>query len=243
MHSNRKKTHKSWGIVLLYFFLILVGLLVLLISLYFFNQINNYKGNKTNTGGNIENQMIYKLQSQKKYDNPAGKNALNYYFGTTTPVVRVVLFSDFTCPMSQNSYHKIRQLGLKYKGRVKVIFRDHPGNEEALRLSMAANCAGEEGKFWGMHDRLFQIMNTTKEPPSNEKLKLVAGNLGIDKSKFKQCLAGQETKNEIKKDLSDAEKMNVKGTPTWFFNGYKISGDMPYDLMEQIIVSLIGNKM
>lgn len=190
---------------------------------------------------------IYNLSKEIKEKNnfiaPVGKNnydrhqrALiegnnNYSLGSTNPEITIVEFSDFACPYCKNSFPKIREIGIKYKNKVKHIFRDMPLHENSIDLAMAGRCAGEQGLFWPMHDKLFQNQETLK----TTELVSLAGQIGADTEKFKACLESKKYLNQISKDYSDGEALGVKGTPAWFINGEKIEGDIPMQTWEEII--------
>lgn len=155
-----------------------------------------------------------------------------YWLGTSTPKLTIVEFADYNCPKCRSAFPKIRELGLKYQTLVKVIFRDYPiisGTSQTA--AMAAHCAGEQGRFWPMHDKLFS--DTGKKTKDN--LKLIARQLGLDQEEFNVCLDADRYLSTIKKDVSDAQSLGVEGTPTWFFNGTKVTGDIPMDNFEELI--------
>lgn len=238
MPSNKKWYKRWWAII----FFILLGLIILILSLsglYFLKKVKTYQaGQGVSTQGNISAQVSRELKNQKKYPNPKGTNVSNYYSGTTSPEVTIVQFADFTCPYSREAYSTIRKIGLNYPEHVKIVFRDFPSDQKALNLSMAANCAGEQGFFWPMYDKLFS--NQEDISPNNiDQLTNLAQQLGADTSQFKNCLKQNKYLSEIKKDVKDGQKMNVQGTPTYFINGHKISGNVPYNLFQNTIEGLL----
>jgi len=81
----------------------------------------------------------------------------DYFLGTSTPRLTIVEFSDFACPYCRNSYTTVREIGFKYKNSVKIIFKDFPLHADSLDLAMAGRCAGEQGLFWPLHDKLFSL--------------------------------------------------------------------------------------
>lgn len=159
-----------------------------------------------------------------------------YFLGTTSPKLTIVEFADYNCPKCHSAFPKIRELGLKYKNDVKIIFRDYPLIAETSQtLAMAAHCAGEQGRFWSMHDRLFSDTNEKDK----DSLKIIAQQLGLDRNQFNACLDGDRYLSTIKKNISDAQAIGVSGTPTWFFNGTKVVGDIPFVDFENIIKQYI----
>jgi protein-disulfide isomerase len=97
-------------------------------------------------------------------------------------------------------------------GRVRYVFRDLPLvqiHPHAFKAAEAANCAGEQGKFWEMHVRLFE--NTRALAPAN--LTQHAQAEGLDAAKFSQCLESGRQAAEVRKDMADAAAAGVGGTP------------------------------
>ena len=218
--DSQVKTKKHWWLKLLFIFSILSLLTILAFGYYVNIKIKDYK-NKVQTLG-------------KKFEATEGLN--NYWFGTTTPKLSIVEFADFSCPYSKSSFSKIRTLGLKYKDKVKVIYRNYPYiSNYSLDLAIVAECAGKQGKFWQMHDKLFQNQGVSKK----EEFDALAKQIDLDLNIFNSCLTNKN-QTTIQKDLADAEKLGIKGVgaPIWFFNGYKIEGDMPMETMEKIIMEM-----
>ncbi|QQS60159.1 DsbA family protein [Candidatus Falkowbacteria bacterium] len=158
----------------------------------------------------------------------------NPSFGATNPKVTIVEFSDFACPFCKASFPAIREIGLKNQENVKIIFRDWPGHEFSLSLALAAYCAGEQGKFWEMHDKLFQNQSETFGADKNQ-LATLAQQLGIYNQDFQTCFDSQKYLPQIKKNFIDSEILGVSGTPTWFINGSKIEGALSVTDLEKII--------
>jgi protein-disulfide isomerase len=157
-------------------------------------------------------------------------------FGPKEAPIQIIEFSDFECPYSRDFAFSLRELMIKYPNRFNFIFRDFPLVEihpNSFRAAEAANCAAEQGKFWPMHDKLFQ----NQERLSDLDLKLYALQIGLDMVKFNQCFDGHKYKEEIEIDLADGKAAGVIGTPTFFINGVKVEGVIPKEGLEKIILS------
>ncbi len=143
--------------------------------------------------------------------------------GTIPPLgsqdARVVLidFSDYQCPFCARFYRDtMPQLDREYfkTGKVKYIFRDLPLeaiHPHAFNAARAARCAGEQGKFWEMHFKLFE--NPRALAP--EALTAHAESLEIDTARFKQCMAGDKYAAEIRQDIADAANAGIGATPNF----------------------------
>ncbi len=201
-------------------------ILVLFIALvfYFFNlvKLSRQEISQNNISLNASNKFEVSTES-------------NYWIGAAKPKITIIEFGDFNCPNCQSAYPKIREISLKYKNEVKFIFKDYPIYDFSLELAEAARCAGEQGFFWLMYDKLYQNQGLAAKSQVME----VAGQIGLDTSKFEKCYDSQKYLENIKKDFQEAEKLGLSGTPTWFINGYKIEGDIPYNIFTQIVESLL----
>jgi protein-disulfide isomerase len=130
--------------------------------------------------------------------------------------VVLVEFSDFQCPFcGRFSRDTIPQVQTDYvdTGKIKYVFADFPLESihpYAFKAAEAASCAGEQGEFWKMHDHLFA--NQTKLKP--EDLTQYADTLGLDKTKFQQCLDTQKRAPTIRKVMAQAGDAGVSSTPT-----------------------------
>ena len=136
--------------------------------------------------------------------------------GEKNAKLTLVEFSEFQCPFcGRHVRETYPQLEKEYiqTGKVKYVFRDLPLesiHKNAFKASEAAHCAGEQGKFWEMHDRLFANQNSL-EPAM---LTAHAQAIGVDSKKFQACLDAGKYAADIRKDIADANRLGITGTPT-----------------------------
>lgn len=150
-------------------------------------------------------------------------NKSDYIQGPPTAKITIVEFADFACPYCRKSFPKIRELSIKYKNDIRIVFKDLPIiSEFSMNLAMAGRCAGEQGKFWEMHDKLFLNQGLKSE---NELL-ILAKQLNLDTRKFNSCLNTKKYQKDIDQDIIDAKELNLSGTPIFFVNSKKITGDI-----------------
>ncbi len=216
---------KWWGVALIILITLILSILFAFV-LYVINFMSLIKG------GSLPAEIIaspsYSKEQQKIIE---GNNS--YWIGAADPKVTVVEFGDFACPLCKNSFTKIREIGLKYKDYVKHIYRDYPAQGEiSVTLALAARCAGEQGLFWLMHDKLFQNQGVVA---GENELMALANQVGADTANFEHCLNTGKYLKDVQVDFNEGQKLEINGTPTWFINGYKIEGDIPYDIFIQII--------
>ncbi|MEK9151771.1 MAG: thioredoxin domain-containing protein [Patescibacteria group bacterium] len=158
-------------------------------------------------------------------------------FGPADAKLTIVEFADFECPYSRAAAPTVRSLTAKYGDRVRFIYRDWPLStihSHAESAAVAGGCANNQGKFWAYHDRLYGGTGL-----GYSDLVRYAREAGLDSKAFESCLAENRYKEEVKKDLSDGIDAGVRGTPTFFLNGQRIEGDVPYNVFEQLIGKLL----
>lgn len=190
---------------------------------YVINQIQEYRNNP----------QLNAVAGGEIFQNTEGTD--NYFLGSSKPKITIVEFADFACQYSKNSYSTIRELSLKYNDRIKLVYRDYPYISEAsLDLAQAARCAGLQGLFWPMHDKLYQNQGVTEK----KDIAGLAVAAGVNQEKFLLCMENAQTLQAVQKNMADADQFGVSGTPTWFVNGHKIDGDIPMDIWEKIIEQL-----
>ncbi|MBZ5516486.1 MAG: thioredoxin domain-containing protein [Acidobacteriia bacterium] len=165
--------------------------------------------------------------------------------GDRSAPVTIVEFADFQCPYCKKADATLNDLLAKYKGQVKLAYRDFPMrtlHTQAQIAAEAARCAEEQGKFWEYHDALF----AADQPKLDETgLSETARRLGLEENAFRSCLAGGKFKTSIEQDVQDGTKAGVVGTPAFFLNGVFVNGAQPEAEFEKIINSQLvstGNR-
>jgi protein-disulfide isomerase len=116
---------------------------------------------------------------------------------------------------------------------VKIVFKDFPlpTHAEAFKASEAAHCAGDQGKYWEMHDAMFANQRALQVPA----LKQAARTLGLDGAAFDQCLDSGKHAAHVRADYELGEKMGVNSTPTIYINGRPLIGAQPFEAFKQVI--------
>ncbi len=178
-------------------------------------------------------------------DNSANDTTISMYstkiYSTTDPslgnksaALQVVEFSDFQCPYCAQAHSIVRELVKNFPDDIYFIYRDFPIDDihpQARLAAEAAQCAYDQGKFWEYHDLLFQ-----NQAKLDLGYLLVYGQrLNLDLTKFTTCLEENKYSNEVSQDLSDGYDVGVRATPTFFINGEKIEGVIPYESWVNLI--------
>ncbi len=141
--------------------------------------------------------------------------------------VTVVEFGDYQCPACEAAYPITKQMLAQYSGRINFVFRNFPlpQHANAPMAAEAAEAAGAQGKFWQMHDKLYDTQNDWAD--SQNPLPLFtayAKDLGLNVSEFQSDVTGNKDAGVIQSDQNDGNFLGVNETPTFFVNGQKIAG-------------------
>jgi protein-disulfide isomerase len=160
--------------------------------------------------------------------------------GNANAPVTIVEFSDFECPFCSHAVDTLAQVQKKYGDNVRIVFRDYPlfSHRTAKRAAEAAHCADDQGKFWEMHDRLF----SKGGPLSDADIFRFAGQAGVDRDKFDQCLTSGKYKEAWKPSQDEGARVGVSSTPSFFINGRMIVGAAGYDVFARIIDEELANS-
>lgn len=170
--------------------------------------------------------------------------------GADSAPVTLFEVSDFQCPYCrQFAETTYRQLDSAYirTGKVRLVFINYPipSHGQAWAASEAAMCAGAQGKFWEMHDRLFATQREWNgSPDAVSRFAGLAGDLKLDPAAFRACTEGDQTASIILSDVMQAAGAGIRGTPTFVVNGNKtISGAIPFaDLSREIEAALAAPR-
>jgi predicted DsbA family dithiol-disulfide isomerase len=153
--------------------------------------------------------------------------------GNPKAPVTIIEFSDFQCPFCVRARPTVNRVREAYGDRVRFAFRHFPldFHAQAEKAGEAAACAGDQGKFWEMHDLLWA--NTSKLQVAD--LKAHASTLGLDTGAFGQCLDSGRHGGLVSSDLEAGQGYGVSGTPAFFVNGRPLVGAQPFEAFAQII--------
>lgn len=171
--------------------------------------------------------------------------------GDMNAPITIVEFSDYQCPYCRKFHSqvlpKIEEEYIK-TGKVRYVFRDFPLNFHKLAIpaSVAANCAGEQDKYWLMNDFLFD----NPQKLDNESVLEAAKTMDLDYAKFEACMKDNDHEAEINKDMEAGRGYGVRGTPSIFlgksekgkeFTGLYLRGFRPFEFYKAEIDKLLAN--
>jgi|GEM_PF-304978 len=154
-------------------------------------------------------------------------------FGPKDAKVTVIEFSDFQCPYCSRAANVVEQVKEKYSDKVHFVFRHFPlsFHKDAHLASQAAMAANAQGKFFEMHDKMFENQRAL----SREDLEKYATELGLDMEKFKAALDNGTYKEVVDADIALGTEVAVDGTPTLFINGKRASNPTDFAAVSAMI--------
>jgi protein-disulfide isomerase len=158
--------------------------------------------------------------------------------GDANAPVTIIEYSDFQCPFCSRFHPTMKQVMEEYAGKVKWVFRHYPlsFHPEAEPAAEAAECAGEQGKFWEYADKLFE----NQADLGDDLYTQLAKDLGLNVSQFESCLSSDKYLDRIKSDMKGGVEAGVTGTPGSFVidadgNAKAIKGALPYSSVQAAI--------
>ena len=155
--------------------------------------------------------------------------------------VTIVEFSDYQCPFcaaySQQTWPRLKAEFVD-AGRVQYVFKDFPlsNHPQAPKAHEAARCAGEQGAYWEMHDRLFSRQRDWSGRDDHVAVfKTFAVELGLEPSVFDVCLDSGRWVDAMNTNFDEGMSLGARGTPTFFIDGYPLVGAQSYETFQYAI--------
>ncbi len=165
--------------------------------------------------------------------------------GDKNAPIEMIEYSDFQCPFCEKFYTDTLPSILKNyvdTGKVKIVYKHFPLSihPDAPSAALASECALEQGKFWEMHNLLFDEQNSwSGNSQVIDMYKQMAVRLGLDSEKFNQCLDTQKYMNFVNTDYQEGIAKGVRATPTFFINGQMLVGALDYSEFQNTIENLL----
>lgn len=153
--------------------------------------------------------------------------------GPDDALVTIVQFAEYQCGYCGKARESVDQVMDAYEGKVRMVYRDFPlgFHDRAIPAAVAANCAGEQGKYWEMHNMLMDDQRSLED----STFERYAQKLQLDMNAFASCRSDPAQTAEVNADFEDGQKAGVTGTPAFFINGIMISGAQPFEQFKTII--------
>jgi protein-disulfide isomerase len=157
--------------------------------------------------------------------------------GSTSAPVTLVEFSDFQCSFCKkfwaDTLPKLKAFYVQ-QGQVQIIYRHFAIlGKFSEQAAMAADCAGEQEKFWQYHDQL--VANQGGLAFTQSKLQQHARELGLKTASFNRCLTSEKYRKKVEGETAIAASLGARGTPTFFVNGRLVVGAQPFKVFQNVI--------
>lgn len=175
----------------------------------------------------VSNVDAYKVLAASKQSG----NIADHAYGSKANKLVLIEYGDYQCPGCGAAYEPIKEVTEKYKDTVTFVFRNYPLTSihpNAKAAAAAAEAAGKLGKYWEMHDILYEKQDEWQGASASERNDLFssyATEIGLNKTAFTSALTDSvdEINQKIAFDQALGQKVGVDGTPTFFLNGKKIN--------------------
>ena len=153
--------------------------------------------------------------------------------GPSDAKVTVIIFSEPECSFCVKAHVVLKQLETEYAGKVRFVFKQRPmpSHPGARQAALALQAAHAQGKFWELLDRAFSDPVSTEGGVYDAQ----ARSIGLDLQRYRRDVDAEATAAAVDADLALAEKLGVKGVPSWFINGQEIVGFRPIETMRAAI--------
>jgi protein-disulfide isomerase len=154
--------------------------------------------------------------------------------GARSAPVTIVEFSDYQCPFCARLVPVLAQVLTTYGDRVSIVWKDFPLEEShprAAKLAEAARCAGDYGKYWEFHDRVF----ANQAAAATTSFEDYARSVGLPAAEFAACVNSGRHAKRVTESLAAGNRLGVDATPTLFINGRVMAGAEPFEVLARII--------
>jgi len=169
--------------------------------------------------------------------------------GSARAPITIIEFSDFQCPYCREMHFLLKRLRAKHPGQIRLVFKnfpldsecnprlEYPAHPHSCMAAVAAECAYQLGAFEKFYDRLMTASNYRPE-----SLAAMALDSGLEVNGFQQCLLSGRAREEIRRDIADALKLDIQGTPLFVINGNLFSGSFSEQQMEILVKEILAGK-
>jgi protein-disulfide isomerase len=157
-------------------------------------------------------------------------NANDHRQGSADAAWTLVEYGDYECPVCGRAYPIVKQLQKRLGDQLLFVFRNFPLRQihpHAERAAEAAEFAAADGRFWEMHDLLFE----NQQDLEDERLFQLAVQIGLSAQKLRRSLGSEIYQGRIDLDFREGIRSGVNGTPTFFINGVRHDGSFDFDTL------------
>lgn len=153
--------------------------------------------------------------------------------GPADAKLTLVEFADYQCPHCKNAAGVLQRLSERFADDLRIVFMDYPINPSGISKTVAlgAACAKNQDEFWAYHDLAFERQDQLNAESAGQ----LAGELGLNIESFQSCMTSNDSLEHVARSISEAERLGLSGTPTFFLNGRRLHlHDFESDLIDEI---------
>lgn len=169
---------------------------------------------------------------------PIEVNDSDWIEGPKEAQVTLIEYGDFQCPACGNYYPLVKKLHEDFPDNLRIIFRNFPLvslHPNAMAAAKAAEAAGKQGKFWEMHDKLFENQDDwANERNPKDKFMQYAKDIGLDETQFENDMASGNVQEKINSDMLSGNSLRVQSTPTFYLDGKQVA-PKSYDEFKSLV--------
>jgi len=169
----------------------------------------------------------------------------SYMPASSSATATLVEFGDYECPACAVYSPLVKQLLTDFAGKIGFVFRNYPlpQHANALISSYAVEAAGLQGKYWQMHDKIYETQNDWVNLSDPKDIFIgYAKDLGLNVDQFISDLSSSGIKDKVQNDLSDVNAIGINETPTFYLNGKKITLTENYNELKSLVQSAVTNN-
>ncbi len=165
--------------------------------------------------------------------------------GPSGAPVTLEIFGDFQCPSCAVVSKGIDELQKQKADKIRVVFREFPleMHRHAMQAALAAEAAAIQGKFWEMHDKLYENQPVWSEATNvNFLFEAYADAIGLDVARFRADRIAPDVRARVLADMKDGDRRQVKSTPTVFLNGVPFRAGFTKDELQRDVEAVLAQK-
>ena len=166
-------------------------------------------------------------------------NSHDHILGNPDSPLELVEYGDYECPYCGRAFPIVKDIQQQLGSNLKFVFRNFPLSKihpNAFLAGVATEAAGLQGKFWEMHDIIFQNQKSLNA----ENILHLAGRLGLDIGRFSNDIQQKELIDKVEKDFETGIRSGVNRTPTFFINGQKYEGEWTGNHLLEYLKSILS---
>ena len=171
-------------------------------------------------------------------------NIADHTKGSDSNKILLIEYGDYQCPSCGGAHPHINELMEEYDENVTFVFRNFPLttiHPNARAAAAVAEAAGLQGKFWEMHDKLYETQNDWSNLDASQRTSVFSGyakELGLNIDKYNTDVAEKSVNQKINFDLALGKSVDTSATPTFFLNGEKLTDSVSGDIVNGDLTSI-----